>query len=194
VIGPTFLRRPRGAEWVADVVRGLAVVSIPVAVIGWGGTSFAVLMLCLLGTVIPRALGLRPAFDIGVSVLALVAGWSAVLSWYTSIFLWDKIIHVLLGGLVAAVVFVIGSDVGVLPRAEGMRRLAIVLLCVVGGFGMGAVWEILEWAGHTFIDSRIYVGYVDTIGDLGADGGGALAAGLLLPWLMQDRRVVGEVR
>ena len=36
--------------------------------------------------------------------------------------------------------------------------------------GLGAaaavLWEVGEWAGHTFLDPRISVGYEDTIGDL----------------------------
>lgn len=194
LLGPTFLRRPRGAEWVADVLRVLTVVSVPVAAVGWGGVSFAVMLLVLLGAVVPRMLGLRPAFDTGVVALSLVAGWSSVLEWYTTVFLWDKVVHVLLGGLVAALIVVIGADVGVLRRLADVsgvaQRAAVVVVTTFAGLGIGGVWEMLEWVGHTYLDSSIFVGYGDTIGDLAADGAGALVLGFLLPWLARDRRAV----
>jgi hypothetical protein len=42
------------------------------------------------------------------------------------------------------------------------------------------LWEVGEWVGHTYLDERIQVGYNDTMGDLVADGLGALVAGALL--------------
>lgn len=189
-LGPTFLRRPHGAEWIADAVRVLAVVSIPVAAVGWGGVSFAVMMLALFGTVVPRTLGLRPALDVGLSALALVAGWSSVLEWYTSVFLWDKVIHVGLCGALAALVYVIGVDLRVVPPAGTTGRVVVLVLCGTAGLALGGVWEMCEWVGHTFVDATIRVGYDDTIGDLAADLGGGLAVGLVMPWLSADRRVV----
>jgi hypothetical protein len=47
-----------------------------------------------------------------------------------------------------------------------------------------------EWLGHNFVDSKIFVGYDDTIGDLAADGSGGLLVGLGLPWLAARREVV----
>ncbi|MBA8991542.1 putative membrane protein YqgA involved in biofilm formation [Curtobacterium pusillum] len=186
-LGPTFLR-PRFL--VADAVRALTLVSLVVAVIGWGGTSFAVMSLCLLGVVVPRMLGLRPAFDVLVCVLVLVSGWSSVLEWYTTVFLWDKVVHVLLTGVLAAVAYVIGSDVGAVSTVERARQPIAVVLATVAGFAIGAVWEIGEWAGHTYVDSAVAVGYLDTIGDLAADGLGGLLAGFALPWLAARREVV----
>lgn len=185
--GPTFLR-PRFL--VADVVRALVLVSLVVAVVGWGGTSFAVMSLCLAGVVVPRMLGLRPAFDVLVCVLVLVAGWSSVLEWYTSVFLWDKVVHVLLTGLLAAVLYVLGSDAGAVPPAAGGRRVAVAVLALCGGLAVGATWEMGEWLGHNFVDSAIFVGYDDTVGDLAADGFGGLLAGFGLPWLAARRAVV----
>jgi hypothetical protein len=190
-LGPTFLR-PRFL--VADVVRGLTLVSLVVATIGWGGTAFPVMALCLLGVVVPRTLGLRPAFDVLVCVLVLVAGWSSVLEWYTSVFLWDKVVHVLLTGLLAAVAYVIAADLRVVRPATDSPLGVVVIVTAVAAFGIGAVWEIGEWAGHTYVDSAIFVGYVDTVGDLAADGLGGVLAGFGLPWLAAERTVVQPTR
>uniref|UniRef100_A0A942T0C1 DUF2238 domain-containing protein n=1 Tax=Neobacillus citreus TaxID=2833578 RepID=A0A942T0C1_9BACI len=190
-LGPTFLR-PRFLP--GDVLRGIALVSLPVATIGWGGTSFAVMALTLLGVVVPRMLGLRAAFDVAVCVLSLVGGWSSVLEWYTTVFLWDKLVHVVLTGLLAAVLYVIASDLGVVPAAPSARLPVIVVMTTLAGFAIGAVWEVGEWAGHNYVDSAIYVGYDDTIGDLAADGLGGMIAGFGLPWLAARREVVGVER
>lgn len=185
-LGLTFLRR---RFLPADVVRVLTLVSIPVATIGWGTTSFAVMSLALFGVVLPRMLGLRPAFDLAVCVLVFVAGWSSALEWYTSVFLWDKLIHVVLTGLLAALLAVIAADLRLVPHAPGAGRIAVSLLVFCAGLAIGAVWEVAEWLGHNFIDPAIHVGYDDTIGDLVADGLGGLLVGLALPWLAAERDV-----
>ncbi|SDQ42932.1 hypothetical protein SAMN02800687_1846 [Curtobacterium sp. UNCCL20] len=186
-LGPTFLR-PRFL--VADVVRGLTLVSLVVAAVGWGGTAFPVMALSLLGVVVPRMLGLRPTFDVLVCVLVLLAGWSSVLEWYTTVFLWDKFVHVVLTGLLAAVLYVIGADVRAVPAPHAERRVVVAVLALCAGLAVGAAWEMGEWLGHNFVDSAISVGYDDTIGDLAADGAGGLLAGFGLPWLAARREVV----
>ncbi|WP_146249277.1 hypothetical protein [Curtobacterium sp. MCLR17_042] len=186
-LGPTFLR-PRFL--VADVVRALTLVSVVVATVGWGGTAFPVMALALLGVVVPRMLGLRPAFDVAVCVLVLLAGWSSVLEWYTTVFLWDKFMHVVLTGLLAAVLYVIGADLRAVPAPHAERRVVVAVLALCAGLAVGAVWEMGEWLGHNFVDSKIFVGYDDTIGDLAADGAGGLLVGLGLPWLAARREVV----
>ena len=190
-LGPTFLR-PRFL--VADVVRALTLVSVVVATVGWGGTAFPVMALSLLGVVVPRMLGLRPAFDVLVCVLVLVAGWSSVLEWYTSVFLWDKFFHVVLTGLLAAVLYVIGADLRAVPAPSDERRVVVAVLALCAGLAIGAAWEMGEWLGHNFVDSAISVGYDDTIGDLAADGAGGLLAGFGLPWLAARRVVVRPTR
>jgi hypothetical protein len=123
-------------------------------------------------------------------VLVLVAGWSSVLEWYTTVFLWDKFMHVVLTGLLAAVLYVIGADLRAVPAPHAERRVVVAVLALCAGLAVGAVWEMGEWLGHNFVDSKIFVGYDDTIGDLAADGSGGLLVGLGLPWLAARREVV----
>ena len=169
--GPTFLRRPRGIEWVADVLRVLTLLSIPIATIVWGPIAFAVMSLTLFGVVVPRMLGLRPGFDFALCLLALVAGWSSALEWYTTVPGWDKLVHFLLVGALAVLV-------------------VAVAVCGSIGLAIGAVWEMFEWVGHNFLDSTIFVGYDDTIGDLLADGAGGMVVGIVARWCASDRRIV----
>jgi hypothetical protein len=182
--GDTFLRRPASAAAVvADVVRGIAVVSVAVATIGWGPVEFAVFMLSLLGALVPRALGIRAPLDIATGVTCVVAAWSNVFDLYTAVIGWDKVVHFALTAVVAALVVVVTRRTGFLPPVAG-HRVGHAVVATLLGLGLGALWEMGEWAGHMFVDTGIFVDYVDTIGDLGADGLGALVAGLALPWLL----------
>lgn len=188
--GPTFLRRPRGTEWVADVLRVLTLLSIPIATAGWGPIALAVMSLTLFGVVVPRILGLRPGFDAALCLLALVAGWSSSLEWYTTVPGWDKLVHFLLVGALAVLVVVIASDLAILPDATRMPIVVAVAVCGTIGLAIGAVWEMFEWVGHNSLDSTIFVGYDDTIGDLLADGAGAVVVGIVARWCASDRRIV----
>jgi len=199
-LAETFLRRPHGAlEYVADAVRVVAALSVVVVGVGWGVVEIAVLMLALLGTLVPRMLGLRATFDLMVGVAALGAAWSSVFELYTRVAGYDTVVHFVLNGLLAAVFVVLAQRAGwvvSLDRGDDGRggagrsaRVGSVLLAVAFGLAAGTLWEMGEWAGHTLIDSAIFVGYDDTIGDLAAGGLGSLLAGLALPFL-----VGGDVR
>jgi hypothetical protein len=177
----TFLRAPRGAaETAADGVRLLGVLSIVVAFIGWSAVDVAVFALGLLGLVIPRFLGIRPALDASFGVTVLVAAWSGLLNLYESIAWWDILIHFVLNGLIAAVLYILAVRCGVVPDPEtgSVRLRSIVTLTTAFGLAAGVLWEIVEWVGNTYIDETIFVNYTDTIGDLAAGGLGALLAGL----------------
>ncbi|ROS52554.1 hypothetical protein EDF50_1019 [Frigoribacterium sp. PhB24] len=199
-LAETFLRRPYGLlEYVADAVRVVAALSVVVVGVGWGVVEIAVLMLALLGTLVPRMLGLRATFDLMVGVAALGAAWSSVFELYTRVAGYDTVVHFVLNGLLAAVFVVLARRAGWIVSLDRDRdgrggagrsaRVGSVLLTVAFGLAAGTLWEMGEWAGHTLIDSAIFVGYDDTIGDLAAGGLGSLLAGLGLPFL-----VGGDVR
>jgi len=191
VITETFLRRPRGgAELTADALRVLGVISIAIGGIHWGFVEVAVFALTLLGMLVPRFLGLRPGFDIAVGGTLLVAAWSGVFELYTSIDWLDIVIHFAANGLLAALFFVVAARTGVVPdvTAGTPSLLRSALLTTVLGLAAGVLWEMGEWAGHTFIDSAIFVSYTDTIGDLAVGGFGSLLAGLCIRWLSSESR------
>jgi hypothetical protein len=190
----TFLRAPTGvAEVVADLLRVLAALGIVIAGLGWGPVEAATMALAAGGTLVPRVLGVRPSLDIAFAVVLLVAAWSSVLHIYVSTPWWDLPVHFLANGLCAALAYIalvrlaILSDGAMLPRPV----VSTVVMVVAIGLALGVIWEILEWFGHTFIDEKIYVGYVDTIGDLIWGGAGALIAGYLMPYLRGRSAAVG---
>lgn len=197
MITETFLRRPIGAgELAADGLRVLGVLSVAAGGIGWGFVEVAVFLLTLLGMLVPRFLGVRPGFDIAIGGTLLMAAWSGVFELYTSIDWLDIVIHFAANGLLAALIFTVAARLGIVaqPGAGTPSLVGSALLTTVFGLAAGALWEMGEWAGHTFIDSAIFVGYDDTIGDLAVGGLGSLLAGLCIRWLTAESRWVGARR
>lgn len=182
----TFLRTPAGpAEVTADALRVLAALCIVVAAIGWGPVEAATIAFAGGGMLIPRLLGVRPSVDIAFGVVVLVAAWSSVLQIYVSTRWWDLPMHFLTNGFCAALCYIWLVQLRILPDAATLPkpRASGVVTTVALGLSLGVFWEIMEWFGHTFIDEEIFVGYVDSIGDLAWGGLGALIAGLGMPYL-----------
>lgn len=193
----TFRRAPRGpAELAADGVRVLGVLSIVVAFIGWSPVDVAVLALGLLGLVIPRFLGIRPALDIAFGITVLIATWSGLLNLYEAIAFWDILVHFALNGLFAAVLYILAMRCEVIPDpGEGGAPFRTVFtLITVFGLAAGAVWELSEWVGHTIIDETIFVGYDDTIGDIAAGALGSLLVALAGNYLSAESRFIPAQR
>ena len=190
----TFLRAPHTlAELLADAVRVLGLVSVVVALIGWTPVDAAVFGLVMIGLVAPRFLGVRPALDIPFGVWLLVAGWSSVIDVYRAISWWDLLVHFFTNGALAAVLYILLIRVGYVPDpAAGRVPLgATVVLTVALGMAAGVLWEWGEWAGHTFLDPTIFVGYTDTLSDLALGAAGSLTAGLAGRYFTAQSRFVG---
>jgi hypothetical protein len=178
-----FLRPPgTPGEYAADLVRVLGLVSV-LAVAVWGTpTHVGVLALSLPALLVPRFLGVRAWFDIFYGITVLVAAWSNVLDLYTTVVGWDLLIHFVCTGVIAVVAYLGLADLRVAapPRAPDTPRRAPVVLAVVLGLAVSAVWEMVEWVGWAFITDDIFVAYSDTIGDMAVGGLGAVCAGVLL--------------
>jgi hypothetical protein len=168
-------------EVAADAVRVLGLLSFVGASVFVGGTAFPLFALIVLGQLLPRFLGLRPALDIAIGVVLLVAGWSNPLELYRMIEHWDVVMHFSANGLIAVVAYLLvvrlASRSG--PTLDPSAAVTIVVTTALG-MAASVVWEIGEWFGHTFIDGAIVVEYADTIGDLAAGGLGSLVAGFIV--------------
>lgn len=190
-----LLRAPASpAEIVADALRVLAAVSILVAGIGWGPQGALSLAATFGVMLIPRLLALPPAFDIIVGAATLTASWSSVTDLYLTARWWDIPMHFLTNGIWAALFYVVLvrseviTDAATLPRP----RLSTAVTTTALGLSIAVLWELFEWVGHTFIDSQIFVGYRDSIGDMVAGGLGSLVAGLGMPVLVGRERAAEE--
>jgi hypothetical protein len=112
-----------------------------------------------------------------------------VLEIYVSTRWWDLPVHFLTNGLFAAMCYIGLVRLGVLADAATLQRpmVSAVVMTTALGLSLGVLWEVFEWFGHTFIDGEIFVGYVDSIGDLVWGGIGAVLAGYSMPFLAGRR-------
>ncbi|NQX27351.1 hypothetical protein HQQ81_08310 [Microbacteriaceae bacterium VKM Ac-2854] len=180
-----FLRPPRGvAMWLADGVRALGVLSALVTLIFFSPVDAGMFSLALLGVVLPRMLGVRPGLDAAFGLSVLVAAWSSVFELYVSVRWWDLPVHFVLNGLSAVIGVALLQRFGALPE---LPRVALAVLTTTIGVTLGVIWEWGEWAGHTFLDPSIFVGYRDTLGDLAVGSAGSLLAGCAARWLLARR-------
>ena len=186
----TFVRPPESpAEYAADGVRLLGVLSIILALFVFGGPAIPAFSLVIVGQMVPRALGLRPVFDIGIGVVLLVAGWSNVLNLYTTVPGWDLLVHFFANGVVAAMLYLLYARFTDPNGPHAVRTSPnVVILTVAFGFSAGVIWEMGEWIGPTLIDPSIFVAYNDTIGDLTAGGLGSLLAGIAMTFVSAPAR------
>jgi len=178
-----FLRRPSTPlEWAADVVRVAGLVGVVVALIVLGPVDAGVAAIALPALAAPRLLAVRPGFDLAFGVTVLVAAWSNVLDLYRSVPGWDLLLHVVCTGALAVMLYLVlvRAEVVADPGTSGARRRTPMVIVPALALALGAVWEVVEWIGKTFVSDEIYVTYTDTIGDLVADGVGGLIAGLVV--------------
>jgi hypothetical protein len=189
-----FLRPPRTVgDYTADGVRLLGLLSVLAAAIWWSGPDAGILALALPALLVPRFLGTRAGFDIAFGIIVLIAAWSNVLDLYTTVLGWDVLVHFVCTGAIAVVSYLLLMRGGILPPAGESRtpRTSALVLGVILGLAASALWEMVEWAGFTFISDDIFVAYADTIGDMAAGGLGGLGGGLVLafvPLLRRDAR------
>jgi hypothetical protein len=178
-----LLRRPaRPVDWVADGVRLLGVLSVVAGFLWWSPTDAGILALALPALLLPRLVGARATFDIAFGLVVLAAAWSNVLDLYTTVPGWDLVMHFACTGVVAAMLYLLLARLSVvpLPLSSGTRRRTPVAVVTALGLAVSALWEMIEWAGKTFISDEIFVSYDDTIGDMAIGGVGAVMAGLVV--------------
>ncbi|MGO1972146.1 MAG: hypothetical protein ACTH2Q_04235 [Propionibacteriaceae bacterium] len=176
-----------------DALRLAVLVSVVVATIGYGWLGFVLFFLVLGGVFIPRALSTSACLDTAYCGTLLLAAWSAQLDFYIALPGLDIAVHAAATGLIAAMAWQLLVRIGALPAHDDQRltrpRVGTFIVTASVAMALAVLWEFGEWAGHTWIDDRIQVGYVDTIGDLAAGTLGALVAALVV-----SRTAVAEPR
>jgi hypothetical protein len=182
---PTALHAPR-LRTAADLLRVAGLASLAWALLEHEWVEAALVSLVVGGLVLPRVLGVRALLDVVSGAVLLFAAWSAVLDLYVAYDWLDVVVHALACGLLTVTVHRLFVAAGVLPPPgdRTLRRSALGVLATMLSLGvlLGFVWEVGEWLGHDYLDHRIQVGYDDTMGDLLADGLGALVAGAFVLW------------
>lgn len=160
----------------AEVTR--SVVMLPVR---WSGLALAagfaitglwvevaVSMLVALAQVVAWRSGLPMRWEIATSLVCLVAAISSFLLLYEKLPWWDLPVHAALTGLLAVLV------ARVLHRSRPTAAPVITT-----GALLAVVWELMELAGHHWVDPTVHVAPADTLADLLAGLTGTVVAALL---------------
>jgi hypothetical protein len=165
-----------------DVVRVAAAGSVVVGIVTSGGVAGALFFLVLGGALIPRSLRLPAALDVSFGASLLLAAWAAQLGWYERVQWLDLLVHAVCTGLVAAVgvIVLVSGRMLALGVPTGRARAGLAITTAGVGALSAILWELGEWAGHTFLDDGIDVGYTDTVTDLAVGLFGATLAGIAL--------------
>ncbi|WP_306231204.1 hypothetical protein [Agrococcus beijingensis] len=172
---------------IADAVRVLGALSVPLAWALVDATAAAVLLLVLGGAVVARTARLPQPVDTAVQLVLLAAGWFAALGAYDAIPGLDLATHVAAGAALGLLARALLLRARLLPDGRGRcRATARILHTTTAVIALGLLWELGEWAGHIGVSSAIGVGYEDTLSDLVADLVGAAVA--VSAWELVARR------
>lgn len=183
---------PRAALVLADSVRVLGALSILVSAVWFGPVEVALFLLVLLGLLVPRVLALPVTLDLSLGVTLLAGGWFAVFDVFEAVGPLDLVVHLVANGLLAVTAYLLLVRLHALPdltdAVPRRHRTGTVVVTTALGTLLGLLWELGEWAGHTYFDDGINVGYEDTLGDLVSGAVGSLVGGLVLAFLVTGRR------
>jgi uncharacterized membrane protein YjdF len=170
-----------------DLLRGAFVAgAIVLAVLGQGGAvNLAVAAMAVVGV---RFLNLPRPFDLAFILAMALTGGGEAFRLYDHFGYYDVVVHFLVPLFGAPCVYIALARLDTLPDpadALGSARhvAGIFVVTFALGLAIGALWEILEWVSDHAFGSRLQLGESDTIGDLVADGVGALGGGgFLAAW------------
>ena len=165
----------RGAM-TAGWVRGIALL-----VVRWSGLAMAagfallghwveaaVAMLVALGQVVAWRSRLPLVWEVATSAACMAAAVSSYLLLFERISWWDIPVHALLNGLLAVLV----------ARVVRSPDPSVVEIVVTGAI-LAEVWELMELAGHHWVDPSVEVAPADTALDLLAALVGSVVAARL---------------
>lgn len=158
--------RARGAALLAVRWSGVAM-ALGFAILGhW--VEAAVAMLVALGQVVGWRSRLPLPWEVATSTACMLAALSSYLLLFERFSWWDIPVHALLNGLLAVLVARVVRS----PEPSAAE-------VIVTGAILAVVWELMELAGHRWVDSSVHVAPADTALDLLAALAGSIVAALL---------------
>lgn len=171
----------------ADLLRLTFVVGAVLALpFGDVGQSLRLVLTVALVSV-PRLLDMPRPFDLAFTLGMSLQAWGNVFGLFDQLGWYDKLVHVVLPMMTAPTLYVALVRLGVLPdtteRHERHRYVGLALVTTVLGLGLGALYEMYEFAVDHLADTNHIEGVTDTITDLIADAvGSALGGAGLVLW------------
>lgn len=128
----------------------------------------AVAMLVALGQAVGWRSRLPLAWEVATSAACMAAAISSYLQLFERLSWWDVPVHAVLNGLLAVLV----------ARVARSQQPSVAEIIVTGAV-LAVVWELMELAGHHWVDSTVYVAPADTALDLLMGLGGSVVAALV---------------
>jgi hypothetical protein len=194
------------SPWVRDPIDVLRL-TFPAGAVAYlvaGDTKgSAVLAVATLAVLTARIVNLPRVYDLCFVLAMLLSGWGEASGLYDAVPWYDNLVHFSVPLLGAPVVYIALARLDVLPdpkdETHGRHYIGIFVVTLALGLAIGAVWEIVEFSSDRVLGSQLSLGNADTVGDLVADGFGAVVgAGLLVVWSAfgwgSVRRIPGESR
>ncbi len=193
-------------RWVRDpidVLRLALVATAGVALVRDVDSGSVTVAACAAAGLGARWLLLPRVYDLALLLALALQGLVENSGAYDTVPWIDRVVHLVLPLLSSGALYVALARLDVLPdpRSDTGRRhlLGIGLVTFALGAAFGAVWELVERASDAVFGSALQEGNDDTVGDLGMDCLGALAAALLLVlWTVRGwgsvRRIPGSRR
>jgi hypothetical protein len=132
------------------------------------------------------------SLDLGiVSFIFLTLFLGGIEDLYGQIHLWDKLVHFQSGLLLSITGFVLVYSLNEAEHTPiDLSPGFVAIFAVVFSLAIGAVWEIIEFAGDAVFRSSWQNGLADTMWDLIADGGGALVISIIgYFWMYRHKRL-----
>lgn len=186
-----------------DLLRLSLVAGAAVYVLRGDGGGAAVLAVMACATLVARAVNLPRLYDLTFTTAMVLQGWGEATNRYDELAWFDELTHFVLPMLTAPVLYIALARLDVVPDPKddtsGKHYVGVFVTTLALGLAFGAAWEIAEWSSDNLLGSSLQEGNDDTVGDLIADGLGALAgAALLTVWTRCSwgsvRRIPGENR
>jgi hypothetical protein len=162
-----------GVALIATLIMGEWMVALPLA-----GFFVAAFLFIKLEDHLPTL------FDFLFVVAALLNAGGWAFKWYNTIGFYDELAH---GFTPFAITLALGYLVyGRMLKSFHQQRLLFVLTVASFGIAIGALWEVAEWAADFLVASDVVENIDDIMDDLIMDSIGALLAGVLSLWALND--------
>jgi len=173
----------RYAAWIGEALLGIAVVAALIAgewmvALPLAGFFVAAFLFIKLEDRLPTL------FDFLFVVAALLNAGGWAFKWYNTIGIYDELAH---GFTPFAITLALGYlTYGRMLASFHQQRLLFVLTVASFGIAIGALWEVAEWAADFLVASEVVESIDDIMDDLIMDSIGAVLAGVLSLWALND--------
>ncbi len=173
----------RYAAWIGEALLGIALVAALIMgqwmiALPLAGFFVAALLFIKLEDRLPTL------FDFLFVVAALLNAGGWAFKWYNTIGIYDELAH---GFTPFAITLALGYlTYGRMLASFHQQRLLFVLTVASFGIAIGALWEVAEWAADFLVASEVVENIDDIMDDLIMDSIGAVLAGVLSLWALND--------